>query len=71
MKRLISGILLLTLLLSCTACSENAEQTEIASGETASSESTAPTSNQEKESKEDNIKPNETTGSVEKRKPYC
>ncbi len=37
MKRLLSGILVLTLILGCPACGRNAEQTELTSGERATS----------------------------------
>ena len=53
MKRLLSGILVLTLILSCPACGRNAEQTEITSGERATSVSDTESESEETGAGED------------------
>ena len=59
MKRLISAVLLLAMILCCTACGGNEKQEENSSSNAASDQSTAPISDQEKESEKNNTEENE------------
>ncbi len=59
MKRLISVVLLLAMIFCCTACGGNEEQKANSSSEVASDKSTAPISNQEKESEKNNTEESE------------
>ncbi len=65
MKRLISAVLLWAMIFCCTACGRNAGQQASSNHDAASDESTAPSSDQGEKSKEDDIKPSETTVSAE------
>ena len=60
MKRLISAVLLLAMIFCCTACGGNEEQNENSNSDVASDESTAPISDQEKESVKNNTEENES-----------